>query len=51
MQRKNDKMDKRFEVKILDEALEFLQSLERKHYEKVIYNIRKAQVENDLENI
>ena len=42
-------MDKRFEVEILDEALEFLQSLERKHYEKVLYNIRKAQVENDPE--
>jgi len=42
-------MDKRFEVKILDEALEFLQGLERKHYEKVLYNIRKAQVENDPE--
>ena len=42
-------MDKRFEVEILDEALEFLQSLERKHYEKVLFNIRKAQVENDLE--
>ena len=42
-------MNKRFEVKILDEAFEFLQSLERKHYEKILYNIRKAQVENDPE--
>ena len=42
-------MDKRFEVKFLDETFEFLQSLERKHYEKVLYNIRKAQVENDSE--
>jgi len=42
-------VDKRFEVEILDEALEFLQSLERKHYEKALYNIRKAQVENDPE--
>ena len=42
-------MNKRFEVEILDEALEFLQGLERKHYEKVLYNIRKAQVENDPE--
>ena len=42
-------MNKRFEVEILDEAREFLQSLERKHYEKVLYNIRKAQVKNDPE--
>ena len=42
-------MDKRFEVKFFDEALEFLQGLERKHYEKVLYNIRKAQVENNPE--
>jgi hypothetical protein len=50
LQRKKiTKMDKRFEVKILDDALEFLQGLERKHYEKVLYNIRKSQVENDPE--
>ena len=42
-------MNKRFEIELLDEALEFLQSLERKHYEKILYNIRKAQVENDPE--
>jgi phage-related protein len=42
-------MNKRFEVEILDEALEFLQSLPNKHYEKILYNIRKAQVENDPE--
>ena len=42
-------MNKRFEVTILDEALEFLESLPSKHYEKVLYNIRKAQVENDPE--
>ena len=40
-------MNKRFEIELLDEAFEFLQSLERKHYEKILYNIRKAQVEND----
>lgn len=43
------KMDKRFDIVFLDEALAFLQSLERKHYEKILYNIRKAQVENDPE--
>ncbi len=42
-------MNKRFEVTILDEALEFLESLPTKHYEKILYNIRKAQVENDPE--
>ena len=42
-------MKKRFEIELLDEALEFLQSLERKHYEKILYNIRKAQVESDPE--
>jgi len=42
-------MNIRFEVKFLDDAFEFLQGLERKHYGKVLYNIRKAQVENDPE--
>ena len=40
-------MNKRFEVKILDEALEFLESLQKKHYKKILYNIRKVQIEND----
>ena len=38
-------MDKHFEILFLDEAFEFLSSLERKHYEKILYNIRKSQVE------
>lgn len=42
-------MDKLFEVIILEEALEFLNRLERKHYEKIIYNIRKSQVKPDPE--
>jgi hypothetical protein len=42
-------MDKRFEIVFLDEAFAFLQGLERKHYEKILYNIRKVQVENDPE--
>ena len=42
-------MDKRFEIILLDEAFEFLQSLEEKHYAKILYNIRKVQVENDPE--
>lgn len=40
-------MEKLFEVILLDEAFEFLKGLERKHYEKILYNIRKAQVERD----
>ncbi len=42
-------MDKRFDVILLEEALLFLKSLEPKHYEKIIYNIRKAQIKNDSE--
>ena len=42
-------MKKRFEVTFLDEALDFLKSLEKKHYKKILYNIRKAQMENDPE--
>lgn len=36
-----------FEVLFLEEAFDFLQKLERKHYEKILFNIRKAQTEND----
>ncbi len=36
-----------FEVVFLSEAYEFLKSLDRKHYEKIIYNIRKVQNEHD----
>lgn len=42
-------MIKHFEILFLDEAFEFLNSLERKHYEKILYNIRKSQVELDAE--
>ena len=42
-------MDKLFEITFLDEAFEFLKGLDRKHYEKIIYNIRKAQTEHDPE--
>ena len=38
-----------FEIIFLDEAFDFLESLERKHYEKILYNIRKAQVEHNPE--
>lgn len=42
-------MDKLFEIIFLKEAFEFLKGLERKHYEKILYNIRKSQVEHDPE--
>jgi hypothetical protein len=42
-------MSKLFEIVILDEAFEFLNGLEKKHYEKIIYNIRKSQVRTDPE--
>jgi|SRR5690554_2070613 len=42
-------MEKLFETIFLDEAFAFLRGLERKHYEKILYNIRKAQVERNSE--
>jgi phage-related protein len=42
-------MEKHFEILFLDGAFEFLKGLERKHYEKILYNIRKSQVELDPE--
>jgi mRNA-degrading endonuclease RelE of RelBE toxin-antitoxin system len=38
-----------FEIIILEEAFEFLKTLDKKHSEKILYNIRKAQLENDPE--
>jgi phage-related protein len=42
-------MEKLFDIIFLDDAFEFLKTLERKHYEKIIYNIRKAQIKQDPE--
>ena len=42
-------MDKLFEIIFLEDAFNFLKELERKHYEKILYNIRKAQTEHDPE--
>jgi mRNA-degrading endonuclease RelE of RelBE toxin-antitoxin system len=42
-------MDKFFEVIILEEAFEFLKKLDKKHSEKILYNIRKAQTEQNPE--
>ena len=42
-------MNKCFEIIFLEEVVMFLRSLEHKHYEKILYNIGKAQIENDPE--
>ena len=42
-------MIKKFNVQFLEEAAEFIDNLEEKVREKVIYNIRKAQIINDQE--
>ncbi len=40
-------MKPKFKVEFLEEALTFLDAQEPKAREKIIYNIRKAQVTND----
>jgi phage-related protein len=42
-------MDKLFDIIFLDKAFEFLSNLDKKHYEKILFNIRKAQTEHDPE--
>ena len=42
-------MTKQFEIEFLDDAFEFLSSLEKKHYEKILFNIRKAQTDRNPE--
>ena len=42
-------MDKLFDILFLDEAFEFLSSLEKKHSEKILYNIRKSQTAQNPE--
>ena len=42
-------MTKLFEIVFLEEAFNFLKSIDRKHYEKILYNIRKLQTENNPE--
>jgi len=37
----------KFKVYFLEEAVDFLDSIEEKAREKILYNIRKAQVTND----
>ena len=38
----------KFEVLFMQDAVEFLDCLDEKSREKIIYNIRKAQVTNDI---
>lgn len=42
-------MNKKFKVELLEEVNEFLNGLNEKAREKIIYNLRKAQVVNDNE--
>jgi hypothetical protein len=42
-------MNKLFEILFLDKAFEFLSSLDKKHYEKILFNIRRTQTEHDPE--
>ena len=42
-------MRKKFEVEFLDEAIDFIESLDSKEREKILYNARKAQIVNDPE--
>ena len=42
-------MTQKFQVQFLEEAAEFLDSLDEKASEKIYYNIKKAQVTNDRE--
>jgi phage-related protein len=42
-------MEKKFEVEFLQEAVRFMNGLDKKSQEKIYYNIRKAQITNDPE--
>lgn len=42
-------MERLFDIIFLEEAFTFLRDLDKKHYEKILYNIRKAQNEHDPE--
>jgi hypothetical protein len=42
-------MNRLFDIIFLDETFEFLRNLDKKHYEKIIFNIRKAQTRHDPE--
>lgn len=46
---KNNKMIEKFKVEFLEEAVEFIENLDEKARDKIIYNINKARVSNDKE--
>jgi hypothetical protein len=42
-------MEKHFEIIFLEDAFNFLKTLDKKHYEKILFNIRRVQIEQDPE--
>ena len=42
-------MQQLFDIVFLEEAFVFLNGLDRKHYQKILYNIRRSQAEHDPE--
>ncbi|MEO7119933.1 MAG: type II toxin-antitoxin system RelE/ParE family toxin [Ginsengibacter sp.] len=42
-------MKPNFDIELLPEAVDFLENLDNKTREKIYYNIRKAQIVNDVE--
>ena len=42
-------VERRFEIQFLEEAIIFLNSLNEKVRSKIMYNIQKSQLENDVE--
>ncbi|WP_375559442.1 type II toxin-antitoxin system RelE/ParE family toxin [Bernardetia sp. OM2101] len=42
-------MNEKFKVELLEEVVEFLNELDEKARDKIIYNLRKAQLVNDSE--
>lgn len=42
-------MNQKFKIELLEKVDEFLNGLEEKAREKIIYNLRKAQIVNDKE--
>jgi len=42
-------MEKLFKIIFLDKVFDFLSGLDKKHYEKILFNIRKTQTEHDPE--
>jgi len=42
-------LNKLFDICFLDDAYEFLKNLDKKHSEKILYNIRKSQLALDPE--